>query len=78
MGGKRYDLAEGDGIIYRGCEIEHWRNPCDGPDNYYSGQVFLHYVDANGPHKNEVGDSMSRGLTPNMYVKQRSHQMENK
>ena len=35
---KRFDLAECSGLLYKGCEIEHWRNQCDGPDNYYSGQ----------------------------------------
>ena len=41
-------LDEGDGLIYRGCECAHWR------DEYKEGtklaQVFLHYVDANGPN----------------------------
>ena len=39
-------LEEGDAVLYRGCEVEHWREP------YTEGtkqvQVFLHYVDANG------------------------------
>lgn len=78
MGNKRYDLAEGDGVIYRGCDIDHWRNPCDGPDGYYSGQVFLHYVDANGPHKNEAYDPKVRSIIPDMYIKHRAHQMEGK
>lgn len=56
IGGRRFDLAEGDAILYKGCDIEHWRNICDGPENYYSGQIFLHYVRANGPYVNEAGD----------------------
>jgi hypothetical protein len=56
MGDKRYELAEGDGVIYKGCNIEHWRNECDGPEGYYSGQLFLHYVRANGPYAEHAGD----------------------
>jgi hypothetical protein len=53
---KRFDLAEGDAILYKGCEVEHWRNVCDGPDNYYSGQVFCHFVRANGSYTDCAGD----------------------
>jgi len=43
----------GDGVIYKGCEIEHSRKEFEG-DEYI--QVFLHYVDANGPYKDYVYD----------------------
>jgi hypothetical protein len=76
MGGHRYDLAEGDGVIYSGCDVPHWRNKCDGPEGYYSGQVFLHYVRKNGPYASEAGDSSFR--TPVNYVKHRSIVMESK
>lgn len=56
MGGQRFDLAEGDGVIYKGCDIEHWRSPCDGPDNYLSGQIFCHYVRKNGAYTEWAGD----------------------
>lgn len=74
MGGKRVDLGEGDGVIYPGCDVEHWRNPCDGPDGYYSGQVFLHFVRKNGPYATEVGDSTYRDNYS--YKKNRSSDME--
>lgn len=39
-------LPPGAGMVYRGCECDHWR------DRYVEGdrqsQVFLHYVDADG------------------------------
>ena len=54
--GKRFDLDEGDGLIYKGCEVQHWRDECKGPDEYYSGQVFLHYVRSNGQFKDWAGD----------------------
>lgn len=60
MGGKRLDLGEGDGVIYPGCDVEHWRDRCDGPEGYYSGQVFLHFVRKNGAYASEVGDSTNR------------------
>jgi hypothetical protein len=38
--GKKVNLKQGDLIIYRGCLIEHWREPFKGN---YCTQVFLHY-----------------------------------
>jgi hypothetical protein len=38
-------LEAGDMLMYRGCELEHWRKPFEGKD---CGQVFLHYNDNNG------------------------------
>lgn len=79
MGGKRIDMAEGDAVIYKGCEIEHWRNVCEGPEEYYSGQAFLHYVRANGPYASEHGcDITIRPLIKNMYVKNRTILMDTK
>ncbi len=37
----------GDALIYRGCDLFHWREEFEG-DN--CAQVFLHYVDQNGPN----------------------------
>ena len=76
MGGRRFDLSEGDGIIYPGFHVEHWRNVCAGPEDYYSGQVFLHYVKKNGEFTSEVGDSSTRNVFS--YMENRTHLMENK
>jgi PKHD-type hydroxylase len=38
----------GDAVLYRGCEKHHWREPYK--EGQWQAQVFLHYVDANGPH----------------------------
>jgi hypothetical protein len=76
MGGKRFDLGEGDGVIYKGCEIEHWRNVCDGPENYNSGQVFFHFVKANGPYAQFAGDK--RWKTLEAYQKNRNLIWDNK
>jgi hypothetical protein len=74
MGDQRFDLAEGDGVVYPGCDVEHWRDKCDGPKDYYSGQVFLHFVRKNGPHNQEAGDSTIRDVYS--YAKNRSFLME--
>lgn len=46
--GKKIEMDVGDAVMYRGMDKWHWREP------YFEGtwqaQVFLHYVDANGPH----------------------------
>jgi hypothetical protein len=76
MGGQRFDLSEGDGVVYPGCDVEHWRDKCDGPNGYYSGQVFLHFVRKNGSYATEVGDSTVRDNYS--YGKNRTSTMENK
>lgn len=38
----------GDAVMYRGCDIFHWREPYK--EGKWQAQVFLHYVDQNGPH----------------------------
>ena len=40
-------MGVGDAIVYKGKEIFHWREEFQGKSQI---QVFLHYVDANGPH----------------------------
>ena len=37
----------GDCVIYRGCEVRHWREAFAGN---YQAQAFIHYVDQNGPY----------------------------
>ena len=39
-------MEAGDMIIYRGIEVEHWREPLEGTNH---AQAFLHYNDVNGP-----------------------------
>lgn len=42
-----YKLYPGDILVYRGCELDHWRDAFVGISQT---QAFLHYVDANGPY----------------------------
>ncbi|WP_404334009.1 hypothetical protein AB2M62_12005 [Sphingomonas sp. MMS12-HWE2-04] len=42
---KAVALEPGDGLIYRGCDCYHWRDPFEGA---YQVQAFLHYVERDG------------------------------
>ena len=48
--GVKINLEPGDALIYRGCEVEHWREAFEGEN---CGQVFLHYNDASGENAEE-------------------------
>ena len=48
--GAECNMKPGDLVVYRGCEVEHWREEFKAPEGSYHVQVFLHYVDANGPY----------------------------
>jgi hypothetical protein len=71
-GSEQYvSMNDGDAVIYKGCEREHWRDPLPSqynktqklirkirrlPDDTYHHQLFLHYVDANGPFLHHAYD----------------------
>jgi len=54
------NMKNGDAVIYKGCEREHWRYPLESKynkiqrvfkkDDTYHHQIFFHYVNANGPY----------------------------
>jgi hypothetical protein len=46
--GTKIDMDIGDAVMYRGCDKWHWREPYT--EGKWQAQVFLHYVDQNGPH----------------------------
>ena len=52
----------GDCIIYRGCELEHWRDPFEVGEGSYQVQVFLHYIDKNGPYYPEYAFDKRPGI----------------
>ena len=41
--GTKVILNQGDMLVYKGCDVEHWREKFEGEN---CGQVFLHYNDA--------------------------------
>jgi hypothetical protein len=53
MDGTELNLEAGDAAIYSGCDVEHWRNEFKGD---WHTQIFLHYVDKNGPYANRIAD----------------------
>ena len=65
--GVEVKLETGDMLMYRGCELEHWRKPFEGKN---CGQVFLHYNDASGKNaeKNKFDTKPLLGL-PSFFKK---------
>jgi hypothetical protein len=54
-------LSPGDAVIYRGCKAFHWRDAFPGQQ---LAQVFLHYVDGEGPHADEKFDGRQSLMRP--------------
>ncbi len=51
MEGNRVDLEPGDMVIYKGCDLTHWRNQFNIADEQaWHVQGFFHYVNADGPY----------------------------
>jgi PKHD-type hydroxylase len=51
--GTPINIDVGDLVMYRGNELTHWRPEYKG---LWQVQVFFHFVDANGPHKDHAFD----------------------
>ena len=64
-------MKNGDAAVYKGCEREHWRDPLESKygkwenrwrtfrkkeDDTYHHQIFLHYVNAQGPFVHHGND----------------------
>tara|TARA_R100001591_G_scaffold42384_1_gene53565 strand:- start:3684 stop:4256 length:573 start_codon:yes stop_codon:yes gene_type:complete len=64
IGEDKYDLEPGNAIIYKGCEMFHFREPFRGD---WHSQVFLHYVNQAGPNKDHAFDKRVRlGISNNI------------
>ena len=62
MAGNKVDMQVGDAVLYRGMEVEHWREKYT--EGQWQAQVFLHYVDVDGPHADQKYDGRtSLGLS---------------
>lgn len=72
MDGYEANLKPGDMVIYRGCDLPHWRDPMNPPnENDWHVQAFFHYVDQNGPYPEYKFDRReSLGITPKMLERQ--------
>lgn len=69
--GNAADLKPGDMLIYRGCDLPHWRDQFVVNENTWHVQGFFHYVNANGPYaeyKNDrrstIGESKTKAALP--------------
>lgn len=61
-------LEAGDAVLYKGCEAYHWREQFEGE---WQCQVFLHYVDSEGPYKDEKYDGRPNlGIPKNEQIKE--------
>jgi len=56
---KPIHMNPGDFVIYRGCEVEHWREPYKGINH---AQVFLHYNEKGGQYNNLYDTRAHLGL----------------
>lgn len=56
MGDNPIVMKPGDGAIYRGIDINHFRPVFNVPQDSYHIQGFYHYVDANGPWTSHAYD----------------------
>jgi hypothetical protein len=54
-------LAPGDALLYRGIDCFHWREAFQGSR---MAQVFLHYVDRDGPHADQKFDGRKTLMRP--------------
>ena len=56
--GDSFELKEGDGILYAGCDQEHWRPGVYKGDGI--AQVFMHYVNKKGPYAGHAYDKITK------------------
>jgi hypothetical protein len=59
----KVEMEEGDGAVYLGCEIDHWRERFTGNS---LGQIFLHYVVADGPFAAHYFDGNPQRFPPSI------------
>ena len=46
---RQINMNVGDAVVYKGCELYHWREKY--VEGQWQAQVFIHYVDVEGPNK---------------------------
>ena len=63
------EVRPGDAVVYRGRDLTHWRESFDGE---HQAQVFLHYVDRNGPYAEFRFDKRAGlGVRPGSWANQK-------
>jgi len=59
----KVEMEEGDGVVYLGCDTDHWRERFNGKT---MGQLLLHYVVAGGAHVAEYFDACPQRFPPSI------------
>lgn len=59
----KIETKPGDAVLYKGTEMYHWRD--EYTQGKWQAQVFLHYVDANGPYRDWIYDKRTSLNIPN-------------
>lgn len=67
--GHRVELRPGDGVVYLGMEASHWRERFEGASH---AQIFLHYVQEDGPHAEHRLDGRPHRFPPSSLSRPRS------
>ena len=62
-------LSPGDAVIYKGCDVPHWRNPMIQYGCTANAQIMLHYVDKNGPFSDYKLDGRAKLATASVQEK---------
>jgi hypothetical protein len=72
MDGNEVTLSPGDLVIYKGCDLAHWREKLIHSDSVWHVQGFFHYVNANGPYaefkydkRNSIGEVTKSDISSN-------------
>jgi hypothetical protein len=60
--GVEVNMVPGDVVIYRGCDVEHWREPFAANEGSYHVQAFFHYIDKNGPYYPQYAYDGRKGI----------------
>lgn len=68
-------LNPGDMIIYKGCEVEHWREPLLGNNH---AQVFLHYNEKDGKNNITYDKRPFIGLPKDIFSIKKKYTLEEK
>jgi len=55
-------MNKGQGVVYKGCDQVHWRDPLVGPEDAVFAQVFLHYIEKGGEFDPEFAFDKRDGL----------------
>jgi hypothetical protein len=64
--GTKINLNPGDMLVYKGCELEHWREKFEGED---CAQVFLHYNRDTEENQKNIYDSKPHIGLPSFFRK---------